>query len=65
MRRACILMMLARAGSFGAGNSTLRSIRPLRSNAGSNVSGLFVAPMIYKCALIFSIVVSNYNNDVL
>mmetsp|Transcript_15463 Transcript_15463/g.58590 ORF Transcript_15463/g.58590 Transcript_15463/m.58590 type:complete len:352 (+) Transcript_15463:3276-4331(+) len=41
--RLWILRMCSRLSSFGAGNSTLRSIRPGRSSAGSRMSMRFVA----------------------
>mmetsp|Transcript_20111 Transcript_20111/g.52208 ORF Transcript_20111/g.52208 Transcript_20111/m.52208 type:complete len:201 (+) Transcript_20111:198-800(+) len=43
MERAWILKMCARPSRSGGPNSTLRSSRPGRSNAGSSVSGRLVA----------------------
>mmetsp|Transcript_10440 Transcript_10440/g.44450 ORF Transcript_10440/g.44450 Transcript_10440/m.44450 type:complete len:241 (-) Transcript_10440:551-1273(-) len=45
--RAWISMICARASSLGCGNSILRSRRPERNSAGSKMSALFVAAMIF------------------
>ena len=56
LSRACTARMAARSRRFGSGISTWRSNRPGRSNAGSSVSGRFVAASTTTLAVGFEAV---------